>query len=556
MNILLTTAGRRSYIVDYFKQCEGIGKVYASNSVYSIALQRADGYLITPLIYDKGYIPALIDFCKQNDVHAVLSLLDMDLLVLAKNRRAFEEANVRLILGSTEFVEICNDKWKTYQFLRDNNLPTPKTYINLQMVEDALNRGEVTFPIIMKPRWGMASMSIYKVENMEELRVLTKKCEREIFASLLKYESNLTKDAPIIYQEVICGDEFGIDVLNDLDGNYIKTFAKQKVTMRSGETDLGLTTNSEPFEKYAKRISELGRHEGLLSLDCIKNERGLFFIEFNCRISGHYPLSYLAGFNYPQIIVDWMNGKELNVNNIQFKENLYIVKDLVPTILDYNKQNAIKNTNMKHLVIIGARRFCRAVYDLAISMPTYQKEFDVKGFLDDNLEALNGYENYPPVLSSVEAYEIQPDDVFVCALSDVTYKKHYTEMILNKGGEFMTIIHPSVHLGTNVIVGSGCIIAGNVWLDSDTHVDDYVIIQTGTLIGHDCHIDKWSTIDSLCFLGGYVHVEESVIIHPHSSIIPHKTVHSKAVVNIASVVIRDVTENTTVMGNPAKKIEY
>ncbi len=211
---------------------------------------------------------------------------------------------------------------------------------------------------------------------------------------------------------------------------------------------------------------------------------------------------------------------------------------------------------MKHLVIIGARRFCRAVYDLAISMPTYQKEFDVKGFLDDNLEALNGYENYPPVLSSVEAYEIQLDDVFVCALSDVTYKKHYTEMILNKGGEFMTIIHPSVHLGTNVIVGSGCIIAGNVWLDSDTHVDDYVIIQTGTLIGHDCHIDKWSTIDSLCFLGGYVHVEESVIIHPHSSIIPHKTVHSKAVVNIASVVIRDVTENTTVMGNPAKKIEY
>ena len=209
---------------------------------------------------------------------------------------------------------------------------------------------------------------------------------------------------------------------------------------------------------------------------------------------------------------------------------------------------------MKHLLIIGARGFGRAVCDLACEMPEYQKEFDIKGFLDDKTDALEGYNNYPPIVGTVESYEIQPDDVFICALGDVHYKKHYSELILNRGGQFISIVHPSAHIGHNVQIGRGCIIAGNVWLDSDTKIGDFVTLQTGALIGHDCLIDCWSIIDSTCFLGGFVHLKESVMVHPHSCIIPHKTVHSNAIVNIASVVIRDVKENSIVMGNPAREM--
>ena len=209
---------------------------------------------------------------------------------------------------------------------------------------------------------------------------------------------------------------------------------------------------------------------------------------------------------------------------------------------------------MKHLLIIGARGFGRAVCDLACEMPEYHKEFDIKGFLDDKADALEGYDNYPPIVGTVESYKIQPDDVFICALGDVYYKKHYAEIILNKGGHFMNVIHPSVHLGTNVHLGKGCIIAGNVWIDSDTKIGDFVTLQVGALIGHDCQIDDWSIIDSACFLAGFVHLEESVTIHPHSSIIPHIIIHSGATINIASTVIREVKENATVMGNPAREM--
>lgn len=337
MNILLTSAGRRSYIIDYFKNCNGIDKVFASNSEYSIALQRADGYFISPLIYASNYISSVIDYCKQNKITVLLSLFDIDLLILAKNRELFKSNGIHLILAPQSFIEICNDKWQTFLFLKKLKINTPKTFLQMDDVISAIEKQELSYPIIIKPRWGMASMGIYKAENEEELKVFSAKSTRDIFNSYLKYESALTKETPIIYQEVLYGEEYGLDVLNDLQCNYVDTFAKQKVTMRSGETDLGRTTSNIPFKNIAKQIADVSKHEGILSIDCFKTEKGVFVIEMNCRISGHYPLSYLAGFNYPQLLIDWLNKKTTNTGLMQFKENLFIVKDLVPTILNLKK---------------------------------------------------------------------------------------------------------------------------------------------------------------------------------------------------------------------------
>lgn len=338
MNILLTSAGRRSYIVDYFKQTKGVDKVFASNSAYTIALKRADGFFISPLIYDQNYIPSIIKFCKDNMINVVLSLFDIDLLVLSRHAEVFKENGIELILAPEDFVRICNDKYATYEFISSLGVKTPKTYLSVLEVRRAVTRGEVSYPIIIKPRWGMASMGIYIVDNDEELDFFSRKCYKDIFNSYLRFESSMTRDAAIVYQEVLIGEEYGIDVLNDLEGNYIKAFAKQKVTMRSGETDLGRTADSGPFEKAAKLISSRSNHHGICSVDCFLCDNEVYVIEMNCRISGHYPLAYLAGFNYPQLLVDWLKGKPTNPELLRFDTDLYIIKDLVPTILTNGKQ--------------------------------------------------------------------------------------------------------------------------------------------------------------------------------------------------------------------------
>lgn len=335
MNILITSAGRRSYLIKYFKEAfNSKGLVFASNSSFTIALQEADGYFISPLIYDGDYIKSIIEFCNAKNIKAIISVFDIDLLILSKSKKIFEDNGIRLILADEKTVLTCNDKWETYQFFSDNGFKTPKTFVDILLVKRALLDGNLSFPLIIKPRWGMASMSIYKAENEEELDFFYEYSKKEIFRSYLKYESEMTPENVVLIQEFIKGQEYGLDVVTDLESNYVGVFPKSKILMRAGETDLGETVSDEVFKDDAEKLSTLLKPVGILSVDCFVVENEIYFIEMNCRISGHYPLSHLAGVNLPKQILEWLQGNKTDMSNFLFKTGLYITKDLYPVILN------------------------------------------------------------------------------------------------------------------------------------------------------------------------------------------------------------------------------
>lgn len=194
MNILLTSAGRRTYLVEYFKKAlGGQGKVYASNSIDTYTLHQADGYVITPAIYDKEYINFLISYCKKNQISAIISLFDIDLPVLAKHKNEFEKEGIKVVVSDYNVTQICNDKWSTYEFLVRLGLPQTPSYLNLENLRKDIAEGVVNYPFILKPRWGMGSIGIYKACNEQELLVLYAKLHKEIFDTYLKYESQVVK---------------------------------------------------------------------------------------------------------------------------------------------------------------------------------------------------------------------------------------------------------------------------------------------------------------------------------------------------------------------------
>lgn len=211
---------------------------------------------------------------------------------------------------------------------------------------------------------------------------------------------------------------------------------------------------------------------------------------------------------------------------------------------------------MKHLVIIGARGWGREVFDIAVACITAGADLDVKGFLDDKVDALDGKSGYPPILGSVELYKIQPDDVFMCALGDVNCKKQYAEIILNKGGEFISLIHPTAIIGNNVKWGKGCIIGAYANLSSDTRLGDFVTFSIKAGMGHDSTIGDFSHIGGMTNISGFVTIGSLVTVHPCCNITPHRNIADNAVIGTSSVVLRNVKAGTTVFGNPAKKIEY
>ena len=211
---------------------------------------------------------------------------------------------------------------------------------------------------------------------------------------------------------------------------------------------------------------------------------------------------------------------------------------------------------MKHLLIIGARGWGREVFDIAEACIKAGIEIDVKGFLDDKMDALQGLEHYPPIIGPVETYEIQEDDVFICALGDVDYKNHYARLIQDKGGEFISLIHPTAILGNNAKYGIGCVVGAYANLSSDTRIGDFVTISIRAGMGHDSKIGDYSHIGGNCVISGFVTIGEYVTMHPGCLVVPHRKIGDHSVIGTGSVVLGNVKADTTVFGNPAKKVEF
>lgn len=209
---------------------------------------------------------------------------------------------------------------------------------------------------------------------------------------------------------------------------------------------------------------------------------------------------------------------------------------------------------MKKLIIIGAGGMGRCVYYIAENSIGYGTEFTIKGFLDDNLKALDGFKGYEPVLSDIANYQPEKDDVFVCSIGEVATKVKICEALKKKGGKFITLVHNNAVIGKNSKIGEGTIIDEGVHIDPDVVIGTDCLLQAQAIIGHDSVIGNYARIDTQCSLVGGTIVKDRATIYTHAMINHNVTVGEDAVVGACSFVIKSVKPGTTVFGVPAKTI--
>ncbi len=208
---------------------------------------------------------------------------------------------------------------------------------------------------------------------------------------------------------------------------------------------------------------------------------------------------------------------------------------------------------MKHLIILCAGGFGREIYNSALESHGYGEEFDVKGFLDDNPHALDGYMNYPGIIGTIKDYQPEEDDVFVCAVGNVKSRRLLTEEMLAKGGEFQTLIHKTAYISNmNVKLGVGCLLLAGARIHCDVTLGDYVIIQPAAILGHDVVVGSWSLINTMSNCGGASRIGECVTIHVNSFVMPMAVIEDDVTVGAGSVALRRVKVGQTVFGVPAK----
>lgn len=334
MNVLLTSVGRRAYLVRYFKEAlSGNGQVFAINSEAQAAgMYEADFCFVAPRVDSETYIDFVCEVILKYDIKLVLSLFDIDLPYLAEHKAKIESLGAKLVVSDPSVIAIANDKWLTAQFCQKNNLLFPKSYIKLADAEKALAANLLNFPIIIKPRWGMGSLSVFKANSMDELRFYYAMIKKQIMTSYLNILSAREIDQSVLIQDCISGQEYGLDIFNDLSGRYIQTVVKKKIAMRSGETDMAEVYSDHALEGLGLKISGKLQHVGNLDVDIMQtDDNQSYIIEFNARFGGGYPFSHLAGAGFPEKLIQMVEAPEVLLKPSEIKQ-LISYKDIVPKI--------------------------------------------------------------------------------------------------------------------------------------------------------------------------------------------------------------------------------
>ena len=209
---------------------------------------------------------------------------------------------------------------------------------------------------------------------------------------------------------------------------------------------------------------------------------------------------------------------------------------------------------MKHIYILGAGGFGREVFQWMLETLDFEKEYQFKGFLDDDLQALDSFDFEIGVVESIVNYTHQEGDVLLCGLGNPLMKQKVCKPLSEAGATFLTLVHPTAKVGRGGVIGLGSVICPQVILTCDVHIGSFVMMNIMSTAGHDVRIGDWSSVSAHCDCTGGVVIGESVFLGSGARIIPKKKVENHAIIGAGSVVIRDISEGTTVFGNPARPL--
>src|SRR5690606_24495808 len=133
--------------------------------------------------------------------------------------------------------------------------------------------------------------------------------------------------------------------------------------------------------------------------------------------------------------------------------------------------------------------------------------WNIKGFIDDNRNALDSYECDYNVIGSIKSYEIQQGDYFALAIAMPRVKNIIVESLKSKGAKFATIIHPTAIIGEFCELGEGLIVTPNAKLSPNVKIGNFVTLL-GSGVGHDAKISDFCTVTGNCSINGHVVLEE------------------------------------------------
>lgn len=213
---------------------------------------------------------------------------------------------------------------------------------------------------------------------------------------------------------------------------------------------------------------------------------------------------------------------------------------------------------MNDLIIIGASGFGREAAWLTERINQDEAVWNLLGFIDDNDELQGGDINGYPVLGKTDDVLRYKDAYFVCAVGASAVREKIISRIkaADPGIRFGTLIDPSVLCSELVSIGEGSIICAHTIITVNVTIGEHVIINLDCTIGHDAVLKDFVTLYPSVNVSGATTIGRCSELGTGMQIIQGKTVGNNTIVGAGAVVVKDLPDNCTAVGSPAKPIKF
>lgn len=181
--------------------------------------------------------------------------------------------------------------------------------------------------------------------------------------------------------------------------------------------------------------------------------------------------------------------------------------------------------------------------------------YDVAGFIDDNLEPVWGVESKYMVVATPVTFRPGPHDVCVMAIGEPTQrKKDIALRMMARGIKFITVVHPKALVPPLAVVGYGSVLYPGSAVATTGRVGDFVLMNVGAWVGHGAEVGDYCTLGPHAGVYGNAKVGEGSYLGGHAVILPNRTIGKYNMVGAGAVVTKDIDSGQTLVGVPARTL--
>jgi carbamoyl-phosphate synthase large subunit len=309
-NILITCAGKRVSLIRSFKTELKLlfsdSKVFASDCSpeKSAACRISDGYFKLPKATESNYIEKLLQIALDNNIKLIIPTIDTELITVSQNIDLFKKHQIDIVVSDYKNIKTFINKRLTNCFFEKLNINYAQEY----------DKNNYTLPLYIKPIDGSRSIDNYIVKNKSELTAYHFENDRLLFFEYLDH-NNFT--------------EYTIDMYFDKKNDLKCFIPRERLEIRAGEVNKAITKKAWFIEQIAPKFKNIPGLRGCISLQLFVNNdtNDIYGIEINPRFSGGFPLSYLAGGNFPKWIIQEYIANESEITFWDnWEENLMMLR--------------------------------------------------------------------------------------------------------------------------------------------------------------------------------------------------------------------------------------